>query len=382
MRDFSITSMNRIYKDADAVLVLDPDLQALQSDATTAEVMIKLLLSGWSGRLWTFQEGAIGGPTYLVGSEHLWDFQDLRSQMNLQWANLFQDEPLQYFFNHALYSRLLRTIILSTGEIAKRPHRSLQRMIAGVSDRSTSRENDEAVVIGSFAGIDVSPILSIKDPQERMVTLMTLLPFIPSNILFAWGPRVYLGKSMLGATWSWVPRTLLAPYGVNNLIVDDDIALNPSQPDDLMARPLSYIHPAPEYGLATFFPGIRIPRPVVETAMPFTVLLPSGQRFQVFDEANGSRRPWRFDDFHTTMTDSALILLDLTEHMFDPALLVRITDEKCTSSSPERSFLFAESRRLMMIHAVPRTENIVQAPGLETFRGEYIRPTWWLVDPY
>lgn len=383
LRDFSINEMNRIYKDASGVLVFDPDLQALHPEATKPEWMTRLLLSGWCGRLWTFQEGTVGASTYLVGAESAWDVQEMYlDRLGAPWP---PPEPLQYVLEAALYTRFNRKIRLYPAHMRRWPEWAMQRMIAGISDRSTSRENDEAVVIGTFAGIDILPILSVSTPDERMVVLMRSLPSVPANILFAWGPRCEVGIEKYGNSHAWVPRTLLAPFGVDELLIPREVPLDASRPDQLSPRPLSYIHLAPEHGLAAFFPGIRIFRPTKRTETPFTVLTSSGSRYVVLDAAYGPSRPWWLDEPSEAPADSALVLSEFDHHIHNsPTLLTRITRESTMSSDSERDFLRVQSRRMMRITRRDeyfKVETYVPEAEEHIVQGEYFAPRWWLIDP-
>jgi hypothetical protein len=48
--------MREIYKNANSVLVLDPEMLNVSPDSDMREIAIRLILSGWMQRLWILQE--------------------------------------------------------------------------------------------------------------------------------------------------------------------------------------------------------------------------------------------------------------------------------------------------------------------------------------
>ncbi|KAK9793520.1 hypothetical protein SCARD494_06104 [Seiridium cardinale] len=59
----AVSMMNRIYREADRVLVLDNDLLCQEGDAV--ELLARVQYSTWAHRLWTFQEGALAKKLYV-----------------------------------------------------------------------------------------------------------------------------------------------------------------------------------------------------------------------------------------------------------------------------------------------------------------------------
>lgn len=391
-RDFSISKMREIYENATGVLVLDPDLQMLGPSTTVNELLMRTLISGWASRLWTFQEGALAFHMFLVGDDCVFDLLDIRRN------HLLEDEGLSVTLEYALRSRLMREIILSSGALQRHPVRSYQRLTAAVSGKSTSRPDDETVVIASFLDLDTTMLTDLRDPAERMITFMQMLPFIPCNIVFASGPRLSVRHS--AGDWGWVPKTLLAPYGVADLIVGDNpIALDLSRPDELSECPRSYIHPGPEHGLAAFFPGILLSPTTNGLWFPITLHTSMG-RFQVFETDKLNRtQPWAF---RIPGLRAALILSS-----FEPLDMQNATALLVYSSSPssnedanfnatpgERAFrrvfvggilrITGEQKLpLFGVEPQPFPAGAEDTSRLSTeFEGTLLNPTWWLINPF
>lgn len=88
------------------------------------------------------------------------------------------------------------------------------------------------------------------------------------------GPRLCIEEST--TDWVLLPETLLAPCGVADLIIDNEIHTNIGDLDKLSQRPVRYIHSAPEHGLAAFFPGLLVTPVTYDVEGPSTVSTPSG----------------------------------------------------------------------------------------------------------
>jgi Heterokaryon incompatibility protein (HET) len=59
LRKKSISMMGKIYSCSTAVVVLDRDILIAKTSIPLAEIFLSIYTSGWLGRLWTYQEGAL-----------------------------------------------------------------------------------------------------------------------------------------------------------------------------------------------------------------------------------------------------------------------------------------------------------------------------------
>ncbi len=369
LRDFSISNMYQIYKEATGVLILDPDLRMLSRTASFSEILLRVLISGWRGRLWTFQEGALGYCTYISGKDRVFALEELRLAY---YDKMLLPEPLQYCMDEALLIRLNRAVTLSPQFVQKRPELAIQRLLAAITERTTSRAGDETVCIASFLNIDPSPLL--QQPMElRMQTLLTLLPHIPPNIVFALGPRIKT------AGFRWAATTLLSPHGVNNLMIDDSVALDPTRPSELSPRPMSYIHPVPENGLVTFFPGIRLFSSSTPVPKNFYVRTSERVLYRIEVADFGMGRSWEKRNPYE-LEECAIILSSFDNNIVgDHALLVETYGE--TVGGPVKGLLIARTCILVGITRIDQLSRIEDRHGGDyEIGGEYMPPRWWLID--
>lgn len=406
LRDFSITKMYSIYNHAAAVLIFDLDLQRLHSTAPPREILARTLFSDWSQRLWTFQEGAGGRHNkFLAGAESVLDLDDVSLRCAAESSG--PAEALQYSLTGPLYHQLLERICLNPNSSPKHADEGMQRLLATISHRTTSRANDETVVIASFLRLDVSPLLTQNLPEHRMVELLKLLPRIPPNILFAKGPKLDTAASPPG--FAWAPRTLLAPYGVGDLVVqtnEDQTVAGAEMPlvkarsnglggrrKDVRAgvrcgyefksfplQPRCYLHLRPEAGLAAFFSGLCILDQIVHYQTYLTLKTSTGALYAVHDPC-GSRRQVGSGSPKKT----ALILsIEHPDSMWRPALMVTLHGE--ISSDPahrDRTFLIARSSHLVTVCGIDHTlrSHFSNDGPEESMAGAFVTPRWWLVDP-
>ncbi len=64
LRKLSIHQMQKIYREADKVLVLDASLECTTIDASPEECLTRIQVSPWMQRLWTLQEGIFAKNLY------------------------------------------------------------------------------------------------------------------------------------------------------------------------------------------------------------------------------------------------------------------------------------------------------------------------------
>ena len=127
-------------------------------------------------------------------------------------------------------------------------------MLRAIHNRTTSRSDDETLIIGTFLGIDVAPIVAASS-EEKMATLFRAMKHIPANVLFTLGPRL----SSKGLRWA--PATFLRSKGGSTLYVVKDLvpmSLEQIAVKSWAPRPMSKLD-AEGRGLWTFNPAIRLP---------------------------------------------------------------------------------------------------------------------------
>jgi hypothetical protein len=221
-RDFSISKMSDIYRNAYGVLVLDKDLQTLPDGTPTTELLMRFATSNWRQRLWTYQEGFLADKLFIRGRDCTFI---LRNVAGYHIVTVEGSPVLQHSIDpkvlHEMVSVLLNDGLRDRkvdGPLSKQFGLGAQRLLVGISDRCTSRAGDETICIATALNIDPSPLLPLP-AEERMIRLLQLMPSIPMNIIFAGCPRFDV------PCFSWAPKSLLesgGPEGGNHCIIYRD----------------------------------------------------------------------------------------------------------------------------------------------------------------
>jgi hypothetical protein len=223
LRQLAIMNMHKVYRDAYAVIVMDADLLRLQGRPPLHELGIRLYLTAWSSRLWTYQEGALNDRLLVMTADGFLDVDEYSSNRN---ASVPPRSKVQDF----LETYALRTIAtirgprnLNTNPLHRLqspvPHqdnhesfnRVAQLLFNAIQRRSSSRADDDVIVIATYLDLPLSSILA-RSGDERMIALLQAMPSIPEGILFAKGERF----KRIG--FRWAPRVLTKAKGGNTFI--------------------------------------------------------------------------------------------------------------------------------------------------------------------
>ena len=368
LRDLAIGRMTATYENATSCLVLDADLQQIPKFTRSMDIMLKIIISVWRQRLWTLQEGALTTSLYIQGKGCVFNLTQLRRQFYIDKGDRSSApwEPIHCQLTQALTIRILRSISVYR-LLEDRIEYTMQRFIAAIANRITSRTGDETICIATFLGIDPQPLLKVPE-VDRMQLLLTLLSIIPASVLFASGPR------LSSEGFRWAPRTLLAPYGVDNLIIDEKVPFDLEHPDKLKPRPTPYLHPK---GLVVCFPGIQLLRPQAQIPPVFFVYTPDQQvwRVQAFRPFDTDSSWHKIEPSH--LEHSAILLSNFsTEDMiYDKALLVSL------HGATLEGHLVAKSHTLLLISRYDLITNDVLVDEPERrIEGVWMCPQTWCVD--
>ncbi|KAK1811421.1 hypothetical protein LTR12_014231 [Friedmanniomyces endolithicus] len=259
-RDSQIQKMHEIYQKAYAVLVLDADTLTVEESDPFELIGMRLYMSAWASRLWTYQEGSLNDRLFIMTRE---GYIDLDARIQLARAR----DPLSDNLSHNLVDATLRATIYGLGRSNHEPllalddpeltspaaDRASQIALHAMKDRSSSRPDSEAFIIGSALGLDIQPVLHAA-PEDRMPALIKAMAHPPANLMFSIGPR------LTQRGFRWAPRSILRSrggYAAN--IVEDAVSLNFAQldADERSPRLMCELHPGGE-GLLSFNPGIRL----------------------------------------------------------------------------------------------------------------------------
>lgn len=336
LRNNQIQQMGNIYRRAQAVLVVDPDMLALKRDAKYEEIVMRSNMSAWASRLWTYQESSMNNTLLLMTdwghieldelvkdnvikraiqafklaeatnrlgheSKRAGDLQSNDTENNgtndqhtLPLCSNIMAEKMtqltstalgrpQYSANLPLSKPSLNSQVSYIGALTmlktfvgkaapynqifeqaglpqvvldelgqRRAEGFAQQMLQSVQWRSSTRPDDEAIVLAAGLDLDAGGILEA-EPSRKMQALLRSFPRIPGNLLFSIGPRIEDGG------FRWAPRTVLRMKGgCVRGTVDDLIPWKGyEETEGGYGRPLSRLAPN-AMGLFTFNAAVEL----------------------------------------------------------------------------------------------------------------------------
>jgi Heterokaryon incompatibility protein (HET) len=222
----SITIMDKIYKNASAVLVIDANLRCLPFRSSSFEqITIQYLLSDWNLRLWTFQEAYLSKKLLILFKDGVF--------------------PLEALNNKRGESASFTTLTsCCRGEIIRMSH-DYRNTLQGshlfaisylLTGRHSSDITDEPLVISTLLGIENRPLTQLTG-EERHCELWKLLRHVPRDIVF------FNSEKLSKRGFRWAPKTFL--------VSDTGFQIAPTVPDDAEVT---------EFGLRSKYPMMRLSR--------------------------------------------------------------------------------------------------------------------------
>ncbi|KAK1982283.1 hypothetical protein LZ30DRAFT_717905 [Colletotrichum cereale] len=167
------------YRHSSMVLVLDAELYQTKPETSLQAIML-LNCSNWMRRLWTLQEGILGGQRLYIlfkgRTLHLWsELEKLRQQ---QRTEPWRCDPLIPF--------ILRTGLQTS--IRASPSDKLSWLFRDMNWRSTTRKTDEALVLSTLLNV-IPPNMNQIPAEDRLMAVIAELDEFPRRVIFAPGPR-------------------------------------------------------------------------------------------------------------------------------------------------------------------------------------------------
>ena len=217
-RKKAIQLLGKTFNEADAVLVLDRELEIVESaTASFLELGLRILCSGWMKRLWTLQEATLASEAhnasllyFQMGDGHFLYQKYDRSRsaprrVNERTTEIQAEERTLLHDNGVMLE--LGAQLPSVGMMRNmRPGWSPFRVIySAIEHRSTSKAEDVPVCIASLLGKDLSTILSGADVEERMANFYLLMREIPLGVMWCEGPEKLSIKP-----FRWAPLSITA----------------------------------------------------------------------------------------------------------------------------------------------------------------------------
>jgi hypothetical protein len=157
-RKLAIQRMRSTYQNAKKVLVLDKEVLSGSKDARPRERIVRIVLSTWMRRLWTFQEG-------FLAQDLLFQFHDGPCPLEDIWR-------AEKTTLHSLWSTggitlaSMFTVPMSHAKTDPDPQRIFISTFTNLQWRSTSRAGDETLCIAVILGLDPRPLLDIASRDD------------------------------------------------------------------------------------------------------------------------------------------------------------------------------------------------------------------------
>ena len=201
--ELAIILMRKTYHEAAAVVVLDEWLSSCSAQSVPApDIMLRIMLSGWSRRLWTFQEGMLGRQVWILFADQLVPMDEVARTVRASLECRYL--PLR----HYLIQEYIRLQGMAKAHGSDR--QILYFVVEALKFRSTSVATDEALCLGGILNLDMAKVLEVP-AEQRMERVWDLLSDIPQDVIFLDAPKL----SSKG--FRWAPATLRMPTGTENL---------------------------------------------------------------------------------------------------------------------------------------------------------------------
>ncbi|RDW58110.1 hypothetical protein BP6252_13521 [Coleophoma cylindrospora] len=193
-RDLALALLGDVYEKAMLVLVLDSSLLRVSAkNSSLEEQLLYICLSGWMRRLWTLNEGVLGGPRTR--------FQFLDNAITLpssfdSYHNTIASNAMK-FIRRYLPARIQETPesrLKEATDAKGRQNVAIMTLFIALQYRTTSRLTDETLCVGPLLGEDISTLVPLPTIEDRMVGLITMLQksnvTMPPHILFCGGEKL------------------------------------------------------------------------------------------------------------------------------------------------------------------------------------------------
>lgn len=201
----ALQMMGKTYEDAAAVLVLDSWLSSCKIiPGFDVEPLVRIFVSHWNRRLWTFQEGVLAKKLY---------FHFLNATYDLDHGMKHVNSINELVLDHTLKPSLNAQYLSLRGFQLYGENLSLEGKMLSIFRttryRSTSVAADEALCLAGIFGFDTAKIAVIRHPDEeveqslRMQQFWRMVRTVPAELLF------YEGEVLEFKGFRWAPRTLL-----------------------------------------------------------------------------------------------------------------------------------------------------------------------------
>ena len=206
----AITAMKNTYRDADKVLVLDAYVERVeQRSMSVLEILLRIICSPWTRRLWTFQEGALARTLYFQFADGALDFDGTAARYG-HWLTDVAGGKMKE--TCALLRGRAETVMIG-GRLSDLVDYDFVKILGALSRvlrfRATSVASDEALCLGTLMGLDLKAIVNAASEDrmrifwsipERLTAAICLWngPRLLNPPGFRWAPSGFLGNTRSG----------------------------------------------------------------------------------------------------------------------------------------------------------------------------------------
>ena len=187
-RNLAINQMNRIYAEAQQVVVLDHGIQKVGTDRQEEEILANLVSSAWMSRCWTFQEGRLAQQLLINIDHSLRDPFAVYNQVAKEVATYGPgmgtwSDKLQ--LRRELASGLYRMRPMKDEKIRSTDLDYFADIWNELVSRTTSRPEDEIKILTLMLDLSVNELESISEDDIRLKAVFRTQEELPVSFLFA-----------------------------------------------------------------------------------------------------------------------------------------------------------------------------------------------------
>lgn len=373
-RKKAIALMARTYREAQYVLALDRDLQLARSDVSHEELLLNIVSSRWSGRLWTLQEGAFAKKLYIQFRDKSIDLDEL---IGTQMDHASLKRLPEYVIYGILHNNLRTMRELGAAEQTFDAKRA---MINGVINlllwRQTTKPVDEWTCFSTLLGHDVTALLEAP-PSQRPIIALEQQVFFPSSILFNSGLRQDIDG------FRWAPKSFLRPpqftdQGTAGIIGSDSSAI--CTPQGLFVKlPALELFPGTGMILGSF----EVFEPLSRTWLRVVLCDEETSVSEEFD-AIQPRTDGIFAEInHQPLTNATWVLIfqeqwkPRTQGEKDIAVIGYVLDG--INGPVQAGFRVKFVQRVVVVTTAPYVGGVVPGPNLSSMHGQLLKDFPWYI---
>lgn len=179
-----ILRLTDVFRDAEAVLVLDKEVEHVSASVSYLKKELRVITYDWMRRVWTLQEALLTKPGRLY-----WQFADDALPSDDIWIDNGRRDPLCVTYKSSAFSK--RLPVLQSSEAGTREFsENFLAVMYALRYRSLSRKEDETICLAPILGLERAALLQSGDQVERMKILAALWKNLPTYLLFLEGERI------------------------------------------------------------------------------------------------------------------------------------------------------------------------------------------------